>query len=341
MEQLEQKILYYCKRCGKPVYIKYGSGKFCGQSCANARDHSEDTKKKIAEGIRNSDKFRVYLDDCIAGKHINSKASLTGYYNGVFCGSTWELAYYIYCIEHNIKIERCRDRFPYEFNGEQHLYIPDWYLPETNTYIEIKGKNDIYYCEDNVLAKQKAMLDLNLKYELIYDVSKQINYCKKKFNTNKLETLYDDAVLIKKSIEKPNKKHCARTANYVWINNTNINTLVPSNKLAEYLINGWHKGKLASEKDKKAWERARKKISSLSKQSELIYNNQNRKGKQQLYKDNTRIFVLPEQVSEYLLDGWKPGTGHKQNSKHHSGGNYSHTNLNKKKVIIDGKIYFK
>lgn len=31
------EVLYYCKRCGKPVFQNYGSGTFCSQSCANNR----------------------------------------------------------------------------------------------------------------------------------------------------------------------------------------------------------------------------------------------------------------------------------------------------------------
>ena len=39
-----------------------------------------------------------------------------------------------------------------------------------------------------------------------------------------------------------------------------------------------------------------------------------------MYKEDTRIFVLPDEVEQYLADGWKLGTGHKQKSDHHSGG---------------------
>ena len=31
------EILYYCKRCGNPVYEHYGSGTYCSRSCANSR----------------------------------------------------------------------------------------------------------------------------------------------------------------------------------------------------------------------------------------------------------------------------------------------------------------
>lgn len=42
--------LYYCERCGKPVYEKFGSGRFCSRACANSRiqDKETNTKRSIA-----------------------------------------------------------------------------------------------------------------------------------------------------------------------------------------------------------------------------------------------------------------------------------------------------
>ena len=39
---------HMCERCGKVMTIKFGSGRFCSRSCANAREHSEETKAKIS-----------------------------------------------------------------------------------------------------------------------------------------------------------------------------------------------------------------------------------------------------------------------------------------------------
>lgn len=39
-------ILYYCSKCGKAVYEKYGSGKFCSRKCANSRTFSKETNEK-------------------------------------------------------------------------------------------------------------------------------------------------------------------------------------------------------------------------------------------------------------------------------------------------------
>ena len=37
-----------CEKCGKVITEKYGSGRFCSKSCANSRQHSEETKNKMS-----------------------------------------------------------------------------------------------------------------------------------------------------------------------------------------------------------------------------------------------------------------------------------------------------
>ena len=62
-----------------------------------------------------------------------------GWYNGIWCDSSWELAYLLYCIDNDIKIERNKLGFSYIWEGSVHTYFPDFYLPDSHTFIEIKG----------------------------------------------------------------------------------------------------------------------------------------------------------------------------------------------------------
>jgi hypothetical protein len=71
-----------------------------------------------------------------------------GYYNGIWCDSSWELAYLLYCYEHNIEVERNKFGFTYIWQGTPHSYFPDFYLPSSNCYVEIKG-----YKSDRDIAK--------------------------------------------------------------------------------------------------------------------------------------------------------------------------------------------
>jgi hypothetical protein len=44
-----------CKKCGKGHDGSFGSGKFCSRACANSRIRTEETKKKISEGVLKSE----------------------------------------------------------------------------------------------------------------------------------------------------------------------------------------------------------------------------------------------------------------------------------------------
>lgn len=96
------------------------------------------------------------------------------------------------------------------------MYLPDWYLPDENKYIEIKGEtknNKHFYNKAVVDAKADAIINkYKLPYELIgnNEIKPYLKYCKQAYNTDKLYTLYDGKI----TEEKPNKVHSSRTANY-------------------------------------------------------------------------------------------------------------------------------
>lgn len=59
-------------------------------------------------------------------------------YKGIGFDSSWELAYYIWCEDHNIKIERAYEPFIYfDSKNKPHGYYPDFKL--NGTFIEVKG----------------------------------------------------------------------------------------------------------------------------------------------------------------------------------------------------------
>ena len=54
--------MYFCETCRKPVYNKFGSGRFCCRKCSNSRKHSEETKKKISITLqRRKPKTKSYI----------------------------------------------------------------------------------------------------------------------------------------------------------------------------------------------------------------------------------------------------------------------------------------
>lgn len=62
-----------------------------------------------------------------------------GWYKDIWCDSSWELAYLLYSLDHSINIQRNKLGFSYIWEDSVHTYFPDFYLPDTNTYIEVKG----------------------------------------------------------------------------------------------------------------------------------------------------------------------------------------------------------
>jgi hypothetical protein len=71
------------------------------------------------------------------GYRIGSGRGKKGWYKGFFCDSSWELAYVIFCLDHDIKIRRNTKKLKYVFNGEEKSYIPDFIVD--GELVEIKG----------------------------------------------------------------------------------------------------------------------------------------------------------------------------------------------------------
>lgn len=44
--------LYKCQRCGKSVFVKFGSGKFCCRACSNSRQFSSKTNEKRSISVK-------------------------------------------------------------------------------------------------------------------------------------------------------------------------------------------------------------------------------------------------------------------------------------------------
>lgn len=84
-----------------------------------------------------------------------------GWYKGYYCDSTWELAYVIYNLEHNIPFRRNTKSFDYSFEGENKKYYPDFLL-ETGEYVEVKG----YYTKQFSAKVEQFPKDFSL---IVYD----------------------------------------------------------------------------------------------------------------------------------------------------------------------------
>jgi len=89
-----------------------------------------DRKRKISETMLKNKRCGGYRQGSGIGKR--------GWYNGIWCDSSYELAWVIYNLEHQISFERNTKKFEYIFEGKLFHYIPDFKLQD-GSYIELKG----------------------------------------------------------------------------------------------------------------------------------------------------------------------------------------------------------
>lgn len=74
------------------------------------------------------------------GYRKGSERAKSGWFSGVFCGSSWELAFLLWSLDHKLPIRRCSESFTYVFDGTSRQYHPDFLIDDI--YIEIKGWDD-------------------------------------------------------------------------------------------------------------------------------------------------------------------------------------------------------
>jgi len=98
------------------------------------------------------------------GYRPHSGTSRKGWYKGIFCGSSWELAWVIYQLDHNILFTRNDKGFPYIYCNKNRKYYPDFYLPNEDKYIEIKNYNNAEVMAK--IAQFPHKLDIMYKKEL-------------------------------------------------------------------------------------------------------------------------------------------------------------------------------
>ena len=174
IETLENWILeqHKCERCGKVMTEYFGSGRFCSRACSNSHYLSQKTREKISKSLSNKI-IKKYCIDC--GKLIR-KSNKSGYcgecyfkhriiseetrhklsvastgrcsggfhhnhieYNGINLDSSYELIVAKSLDENNIAWIRPKPLKYVDAYNKEHNYIPDFYLPEYNVYLDPKN----------------------------------------------------------------------------------------------------------------------------------------------------------------------------------------------------------
>jgi hypothetical protein len=72
------------------------------------------------------------------GLRRGSGRGKSGWYRGIWCDSSWELAWVLHSIDHGIAFERNTESFLYDFEGKQYKFYPDFKMSD-GSLLEIKG----------------------------------------------------------------------------------------------------------------------------------------------------------------------------------------------------------
>ena len=145
------------------------SCEYCGQSrssflglkihetrCANnplqkPKLISEETRKKISnanKGKKMTDENRLKVSEGMKRAVLKHPEAYTSSNRGrvkqiiiddVKLHGSWEVIFYTWAKENNLKPNRCLKGFDYFWNGKIRKYFPDFYLPDLNLYVEVKG----------------------------------------------------------------------------------------------------------------------------------------------------------------------------------------------------------
>lgn len=181
-------IVNKCKGCG--VEIKHNNKSGLCKLCLHK---STDYRNKISAATKGK----------CGGLRQGSSRAYSGWYKGYWCDSSWELAFVMYCLDHNIKIARNYKGFEYQFEGQTYKYYPD-FIMEDGSYTEIKG----------YMGKQNKEKILQFPYRLNLlvksDMQTYIIYAKEKYGTNYV-SLYDEY--------KPKYTHICKNCEETFENN--------------------------------------------------------------------------------------------------------------------------
>jgi len=197
---------------------KYGIRKFCSRKCANSRGpRTEETKRKQSMSLvgRNvggklanpllkekrkclgcDSKFECYKKaskrwcslkcskKLSGGYREGSGNGKSGWYKGIFCNSSYELAWVVYRLDHGFEVKRFSG---YLTNGVL-KYYPDFIVGDKHI-VEIKG-----YHRKEVDEKTELAKSLGYVIDVLYktDLRECFDWIQTKYHTKNVISLYDN-----------------------------------------------------------------------------------------------------------------------------------------------------
>lgn len=92
-------------------------------------------KEKISNGMQIA--VRKYPDS-YSSSNVNGRVKKV-IYKDITLDSQWEVDFAVWLDEKGVIWERPNKGFEYDYKDKKHIYYPDFYLPDYNVYVEVKG----------------------------------------------------------------------------------------------------------------------------------------------------------------------------------------------------------
>lgn len=153
-------------RRGKP---SWNTGKTKLYDDRIAKSAVKIAQSMIGVGHTPSQETRLKTSKTMAGRtggyRQGSGIGKSGWYEGIWCDSTWELAYVIWCKSLGKNITRNNETFAYEFDDKQRRYLPDFIVDEQ--IVEIKGRRKTDALIDAKLAATSGRVKILLADDML------------------------------------------------------------------------------------------------------------------------------------------------------------------------------
>lgn len=163
IEKINKNHFAKAKKLGLPIPTVSEETRLKISKAGKGRRHTELSKQKISRGMQ-----RVVREnpDSYSASNVNGRVKKVEY-NGILLDSSWEVEVAKYLDSNNIKWERPKIGLEYIWENKKRIYYPDFYLPQYNMYIEVKGyERERDRCKweslhNLIVIKKKEIDDIN------------------------------------------------------------------------------------------------------------------------------------------------------------------------------------
>ena len=134
-----------CQYCGKEFGSRSIGAHVIGCKLNPRFESYQKRRSQSAKNRRYSQEYREKMSETIMKKvekgtwHLSFSKSRTHEYKGVKLHGLWEVKFAMNLDDKNVEWRRPTEKFPYEFEGKTRNYTPDFWVPEIDSYVEIKG----------------------------------------------------------------------------------------------------------------------------------------------------------------------------------------------------------